>query len=413
VIPVNGSAPVALCDAPLFWRASWGSDNSILYGTTGSIMRIPDKGGTPTSIIKAKAALLQFPQILPNGKSVLFEMHEPNKIMVQSLESGEPKELLAGASPRCLPTGHIVYAEETNLFAVPFDQDKTEMTGGRVSLVEGVYLSDFCLQYTVSDLGTLAYIPGVTGKSVAARTLVWVDRNGKEEPLGAQPDAYRAPKISPDGTKVALTLGMGRNSNIWIWDLFRRALTRLTYDKGEDSSPIWSLDGKRIVFASQREGARGIYWKAADGTGKIDKLSSGSNIFAGCFSWSGMDRLWSGRSGRFFPCCSLPIASCPYSCSGISSALGAIILAHQDVRAATGASHPGFSKGDQAKSSRGFLDKISAFFSLAGSFRWERESTCFGLVSVGRCSLFFYPSASWVSYWFLPCRDMWDASHAQ
>jgi Tol biopolymer transport system component len=287
VIPVNGGAPVALCDVSPFWGASWGSDNSILYGTAGSIMRIPDKGGTPTSIIKGKAGILQFPQILPNGKSVLFEMYEANKIMVQSLESGEPKELLAGANPRYLPTGHIVYAEENNLFAVRFDQNKLEMTGGRVSLVEGVYLSDFCLQYTVSDSGTLAYIPGVTGKSVAARTLVWVDRNGKEEPLGAQPDAYRTPKISPDGTKVALTVGMGRNSNIWIWDLFRKTLSRLTYDKGEDSSPIWSPDGKRIVFASQREGARGIYWKAADGTGKIDKLSTGFHFFAGDISWSG------------------------------------------------------------------------------------------------------------------------------
>jgi len=171
--------------------------------------------------------------------------------------------------------------------AVPFDKNKLEVTGGRVSVVEGVYLSDFLLQYAVSDSGTLAYIPGIGRGSVAARTLVWVDRNGKEDPLGAQPNAYRFPKISPDGTRVALTVGAGRNADIWIFDLYRKNLSRLTSEKGDDSSPIWSPDGKRIVFASQHEGPRGIYWKAADGTGKIDRLGSMSSPGAASFSWSG------------------------------------------------------------------------------------------------------------------------------
>ena len=124
------------------------------------------------------------------------------KIMVQSLKSGEPKELFAGLTARYLPTGHIVYKlpNNNNLFAIPFDLDRLEVQVDRFPVVEGVR------QYAISDSGTLVYIPGTAAAAAPGqRTLVWVDRKGKEEPLAAAPNDYRIPRISPDGTRVALS----------------------------------------------------------------------------------------------------------------------------------------------------------------------------------------------------------------
>jgi hypothetical protein len=129
--------------------------------------------------------------------------------MVQSLKSGEPRELVSGGGSRYLPTGHIVYTAGNNLLAVPFDPDKLETTGGQVPVVEGIDMT-FALAYALSDSGTLVYIPGSsTAAAAQQRTLVWVDRKGKEEPIGAEANGYSLAKISPDGTKVALSVTAG------------------------------------------------------------------------------------------------------------------------------------------------------------------------------------------------------------
>ena len=109
----------------------------------------------------------------------------------------------------------------------------------------------------------------------SGRTLVWVDRQGKEEALGAEPEGYSGLKISPDGTRVALTIGTTGNQDIWIWDIPHKTPTKLTFDKADDSAPIWTPDGKRIVFTSLRGGGLGgVYWKSADGIGEDELLAS-------------------------------------------------------------------------------------------------------------------------------------------
>jgi len=118
---------------------------------------------------------------------------------------------------------------------------------------------------------------------------VWVNQEGKEESLRAPLNNYFNPAISPDGTKVALAAFVDANMNIYVWDLAREILTRLTFERGTDILPIWTPDGKRIVFASDRGGSRGIYWKAADGTGEVEKLSfmPDKNLFPWCWSSDG------------------------------------------------------------------------------------------------------------------------------
>jgi serine/threonine-protein kinase len=115
---------------------------------------------------------------------------------------------------------------------------------------------------------------------------VWVDREGREEPIVAGPNSYLNPRISPDGKKVALSIEASGNRDIWIWELLRKTLTRLTFDEGPECSPVWTLDGQRIAFLSLRYGKAGVYWKAADGTGKEELLYSVPGLITFPASWS-------------------------------------------------------------------------------------------------------------------------------
>jgi serine/threonine-protein kinase len=310
-IAIGGGAPVTVCDVGgVFAGGSWNTNNTIVFiQIPGDIKHVSADGGTPEILFKTEGGnLYSAPQWLPDGKSVLFtkvgfqQIPITSQIMVQSIGMEEPSELFAGYFARYLPTGHIVYTvgdniadiEGHNLFAVPFDPDKLEVTGGQVSLVEDIR-GLYGVHYAVSDSGTLVYMPSLGGtgagnSSSGGRTLAWVDRKGEENPLSAPPDNYGNIRISPDGTRVALAVTAGGNADIWIWDVKRETRTRLTFDAAADSSPLWTPDGKRIAFASGQgqEGLfGGVYWKAADGTGEIEKLGSLPDRAMMPWSWSG------------------------------------------------------------------------------------------------------------------------------
>jgi Tol biopolymer transport system component len=288
-IAVNGGTPIALCKMSQLLGASWSADNTIVYGdTSGVIMRISPDGRTLGTLLKRKSEeYLSFPQTLPDGRSVLstLGLREPFKIMVKLLGSGELKELFVGCTARYLTTGHVVYAVGNNLYAARFDPDGLNVADEPVPVVEGVHRG-FAPQYAISDSGTLAYIPGSTEAATIGRTLVWVNREGKEEPLSAPPNDYACPTISPDGTKVVLTIRTGGNEDVWIWDLVRETMSRLTFGEAEDSWPLWTPDGRRIVYRSDR-GNRNfdLNMKTADGSGEVEKLVSWPN-FPAPFCWS-------------------------------------------------------------------------------------------------------------------------------
>ena len=139
-----------------------------------------------------------------------------------------------------------------------------------------VTTSDGRADYSVATDGTLVYIDSLGNVAANKRTLVWVDRTGKEESIAAPPRAYQHPRLSPDGKRVALWIN-DQEDDIWIWDFAHPRLARLTFDPGIDRFPVWTRDGGRIVFTSSRAGALNLWWQASDGTGVAERLTTTTN----------------------------------------------------------------------------------------------------------------------------------------
>ena len=291
-IAVSGGAPVTLCKASTSAGATWGSDNTILFEENGvGIKRVSGNGGAAELLIEEKEGkLFQRPQALPGGEWMLFSIGNPGswneaQIVAQSLKTGERKVLVPGGSDaRYIPTGHLVYALGDVLYAKAFDVSGMEVVGGAVPIVEGVQRAGITgsANYGVSDTGMLAYVVG-SAATAMKRTLVWVDRNGKEEPLGAESRAYQNPRISPDGTRVALQVENGGKPDIWIWDVVNKIMTRVTFNENS-MFPLWTRDGQRIAFTSGDK--RAVYWRAANGTGNDELIGSGTGTGALPNAWS-------------------------------------------------------------------------------------------------------------------------------
>jgi serine/threonine-protein kinase len=169
------------------------------------------------------------------------------------------------------PTGHLLYARAGTLVAAPFDPKRLELTGASVPVIEGVmgFSATGVSQYSFSDSGTLAYIPG--GNQASDRSLIWVDRNGVEKPVALIAGSYSNPRISPNGRRVAIAITES-GSYIWIYDLERGTLSRLTFETNGNLNPAWTPDGKRVVF--QAGNPSNLYWQPADGSGKAERLTT-------------------------------------------------------------------------------------------------------------------------------------------
>jgi serine/threonine-protein kinase len=288
-VSIQGGPPVRLCNATTEPRgASWGSDDTIIFATSDpstGLLRVSASGGEPTVLTTPDAAGGESdhvnPFVLPGGHAVLFTILtsgriDDARIGVLDLQTGRKKILIrGGVDARYVDTGHLVYATAGTLRAVGFDLGRLEVTGTPVPVAEDVTIGPSgAANFVLAGNGTLVY---VAGGASSQRQLVWVDRNGRESPIGAPPRAYTVPRISPDGMRVAVDI-YDQENDIWVWDLGRETLTRLTLDPGLDRFPLWTPDGRRIIFSSNRSGIMNLYWQSADNTGVAERLTTSSNI---------------------------------------------------------------------------------------------------------------------------------------
>jgi len=198
-------------------------------------------------------------------------------VAILDLRTGTHKILVRGGShAHYLPSGHLVYGVGGTLRAVAFDLERLETLGTPTPVLSQVVTTPFgAADFDVARDGTLVYVSG--GVQAIARTLVWVDRQGREEPIKAPVRACTFPRLSPDGTRIALDI-RDQENDIWIWDFGRETLTRFTFDAGLDRVPVWTPDGRRVLFTSERAATpNNIFWQAADGTGAAQRLTQGPN----------------------------------------------------------------------------------------------------------------------------------------
>jgi serine/threonine protein kinase/Tol biopolymer transport system component len=290
-VAITGGPPVTLGRPDGSTRgASWGADDTIIFATTNvttGLQRIAAAGGQPTVLTRPNRAGGEadhvWPEILPGGQAVLFTITSATgrldqaQIAALDLQTGTQTVLIRGGSDaRYVPSGHLIYAAAGTFRAIAFDLARLAVAGASVAVLPPVQMTATgAANVAVAADGTLVYIPG--GVATWARSsLVWVDRQGAETPVPASPRSYVYPRLSPDGTRLAFFISE-QELDVWLWDLARPALTRATFDPGLDTYPVWTPDGRQLLFSSERAGARNLFAQAADGTGALRRLTESPN----------------------------------------------------------------------------------------------------------------------------------------
>jgi eukaryotic-like serine/threonine-protein kinase len=288
-VPVAGGPGVAIPNAAagLGFGASWAEDGTIYFAARSGIFKVSSSGGMAEAITKPDSERHMQPHVLPNGKAFLFTSltagWDTANIVLHTLDTGQQRVVIQGGTDaRYVNTGHILYMKLGTLMAVRFDIGSLQVTGPPVALIEGVMHAinapnmvdeTGAGQFAVSPAGTMAYILGGVGRFLES-SFVWLDRKGVPEPLAAAPvRPYLFPRLSPAGDKIAVGIrsGIGRGTDLWVYDVVRGAPTRLTFDGAGNA--VWSPDGKRLaVFVNTGPTTSGLYTVAADGSGSPEPV---------------------------------------------------------------------------------------------------------------------------------------------
>ncbi len=287
-VSIVGGPPVTLADLPAIMAgASWGGrrpDHRRHGGGWSGLFRVPGGGGEPEALTSPDSDQGEvghyWPAVIPGRQAVLFGIQVaagPNaeELAVLALGTGQVTRLgLVGVSPRYVSTGHLVYAvDDGSVRAAPFDVERLEVTGNPVPLLEGVVVkSTGGANFDIADNGRLVFASG--GAARGDRSLVWVDREGRLEPIDLPRRTYVYARLSPDGTQVAVDARAEENQ-LWTWDFARGTLQPLTASPGLERGPVWNPDGTRIAFSGEIDSVLGVYWQAVVGSGIAERLAEG------------------------------------------------------------------------------------------------------------------------------------------
>ncbi len=296
-ISLDTLAVEVLCEAPDGRGGTWTADGTIFFAPrrTSLIWRVSAEGGTPEPVSHldegAGEMSHRWPLLLPARKVLLYQSmdtSERSRIVSQSLSTGERKTLIErGEGPRLAPSGHLLFTIQDSLWAVPFDARNVRVEGSPIEMLEkplghakGAVAAG---RLDVSVNGALATLHHLRQGS---DSILWrVERSGHASPISDLRRAFHWPRFSPDGQRLAVSIGDDTGSSIWVYDVPRRSLTRVTFDGHQNEGAIWAPDGRRLLYRSNRTGPFNLFVQPADGSGNAEPLvTSETDLFAG--SWS-------------------------------------------------------------------------------------------------------------------------------
>jgi len=275
-VSVGGGAPVSLCSAVSPFGASWGNDDEILFSNYQASMlsRISANGGIAEDI--TNESRYHFPALLPGGKAVLV-----SGIRAVFLDTREEKVLIeGGANPNYISTGHIIYSYQDKMMAVPFDPKKIKITGPAVPLDEHIRIeaSRGAAQCTVSQDGTLVYL---SGGSQNKTNLIWRGRSGNIEILPFPVEIYGTFRMSPDSRRLAIQIFKNGEWNIWIYNLISGSHRKFT-EQGNNKYPVWTPNGKQMIFQSDRNGTFSLFMKSLGSSNKVQQIHTSTKSETPC-----------------------------------------------------------------------------------------------------------------------------------
>jgi len=286
-VPLSGGATLTLCDVGLARGASWGEDGSIVFTRDGAsgLERVSAEGGTAEVLTtlddRQHESSHRLPEILPGGQAVVFTVRteetqpwDDARIEAFSRRTHQRSVLITGGTNARYAGGHLIYERAGALWAAPFDPVRLEVTGPSVLVLEGVSSSGSgSADFGVSRDGSLVYVPGkLRGTD---RRVVRVNRAGKARPLIDARRAFSSLSLSPDGRRLALTIEAA-NDQVWVYDLERSTLSPQTL-RGNNNEAIWTPDGRRLTFSSDRGRPSNLFWQAADGSAPPERLTTSAN----------------------------------------------------------------------------------------------------------------------------------------